>query len=136
MDCTIEDVKELQKRNLALLKKKRDKFNSKYGMHSNDFITPTLAEFENPRDELYNLPNQAYNNTYAGWAALSQSADQDREIKRLCKLLIAARSAKDFACEFIKSAGYVDEFKKYCENRTGRSESNESSQYGVRPFIQ
>lgn len=136
MNCTRESVTELQERKAAMLKKNKDEHRAECMSMTSDMIPVRLAGFENPYDELHNLLLIAYNNTFAAQGLFYDVFRMEKEKAELYKKLSTERTAKDMACEFITSRGYMEEFKKFCEEQAGRTPSGAAPQYEVRSFIQ
>lgn len=135
MNCTRESIQELQEKKQKQIRKYRDEHESDCRGVATDMIPIVIADFENPYDELYNLLLQAYNNTFAAWALLCNGRKRRREQERIIQELRKEQIAKDIACEFITSQGYTEEFRKFCEERTGNTSSESAQQYVFRPFI-
>lgn len=136
MNCTRESIQELQEERQERLRKNREEHRAECMSVASDMMPVRLAGFENPYDELNNLLLIAYNNTFAANGLLYSVCRMEKEKARLYQKLRTEQTAKDIACEFITSRGYTEEFRKFCEEQAGRTQSGTEPQYEVRTFAQ
>lgn len=133
MNCTRESVEELQRQKANQL----CEYRKKHGCEciASDLMPIRLASFENPYDELHNLLLQAYNNTTVANSLLREVSQQRREINLLYQKLDREHIARELAAEFIQSSGRIEEFRRFCEERTAGPISGNAVRYEVKPLI-